>query len=75
MTDITDKMIELREELIKRQVKEEDRRTAFTIFIKSYQGHKELNGSFRLLKGEEYYKKMKERANYMYEQALKSIGL
>jgi hypothetical protein len=70
MTSITDKIIELREEMIAKGIHPEIRRDAMTAFLQGYQKHKDMFGSFRsITDGLEYQMRMQERAEFMYREA------
>jgi hypothetical protein len=74
MTEITDKIIELREEMIAKGIHPELRRDAITAFLQGYQKHKEMHGSFRYITdGLEYAMRMQERAEFMYQEAKRVI--
>ena len=42
-------------------------------FFEAYEEHRAKFGSFRHLKGDDYYIKMSERNEFMYNRALESI--
>ena len=74
MTEITDKIIELREEMIVKRIHPDIKRNAMTAFLQGYQKHKEIYGSFRYITdGLEYKIRMQERAEFMYQEARKII--
>jgi hypothetical protein len=70
-------MNDLNEKLMALRVSSADKRKAMIIFIESYHVHRDRYGSLKYLIKEnmdEYDKEMKKRAEFMFDEALKSIG-
>ena len=72
--NLADKVIELRKEMIEKDIPKEKRTLILTTFIDSYEEHKSQFGSYAHLREQEYTDKMQSRYLWMKERAYK-VGL
>lgn len=70
MSDLTSRIITLREELISKRVPVEIQHECVENLMMYYELHRDRTGSYKHLQGDHYSNAMKERLDYAYSKTL-----
>lgn len=75
MSDLTSRLVNLREYMITNRVPLEVQQDSVEIMLGFYENHRAKTGSLKHLQGEEYFAAMKERLNYAYNKTVHYLNI